>query len=70
MGKEVSNKVVIGLIIVALLISLVSTYIVYVYVGNITPITARTIEKIYGPPAQSSGEIGIVVIPNEPKGGS
>jgi len=70
MAKEVSNRVVIGLIIVALLISLVSTYIVYVYVGNITPITARTIEIVYGPPSQSNGDIGVIVLPNEPKRGS
>ena len=69
MVKEVSNKVIIGLIIVALLISLVSTYIVYVYVGNITPITARTIEIVYGPPSQSKGDVGILVVPNEPKEG-
>lgn len=68
MGKEVSNKIVITLVIIAIAVSLASTYIVTVYVGNMQPITVeKTIQKniMVSPPVSSTGYVAVEVLPKK-----
>ena len=71
MGKEVSNKIVIGLVIIAIFVSLASTYFVTVYIGNIQPITVeKTIQKniLVSPPVSSTGYVAVEVVPRKQGG--
>ncbi|MBI2671242.1 hypothetical protein HYX18_04680 [Candidatus Woesearchaeota archaeon] len=68
MEKEVSNKVVVILVVVAVLVSLISTYLVTLYVGkvgtiNTVQIQEKNIEKNIITPPQSAGYVGINIIP-------
>ena len=67
MSKEVSNKVVIIFVIIALLVSLVSTYLVTIYADNInskSPVQnpVKTIVVQNQPPA-----VGYIALDIQPK---
>ena len=69
-GVQVSNRVVMIMVIVAIAVSLVSTYMVSLYVKNIQPLTIKqsnVVTKIVGPPVQSSGYVTVEVIPKKEK---
>ena len=70
-GAEVSNKVVVSLVVIALLVSLSSTLIIGFYVKNVQPLTIQnTIQKnvVVQPPVQSTGFVSISVLPNNQRG--
>ena len=66
MVKEVSDKVVIFLVVIAVLVSFLGTYLVYISTDNVpvgrTVIINNNIER-----SQDSGKVGVNVIPENPQ---
>ena len=66
MVKEASDKVVIFLVVVAVLVSFLGTYLVYISTDNVpvgrTVIINNNIER-----SQDSGKVGVNVIPENPR---
>jgi len=66
MLKEVSDKVVIFLVVIAVLVSFLGTYLVYISTDNVpvgrTVIINNNIER-----SQDSGKVGVNVIPENPQ---
>ena len=64
MLKEVSDKVVIFLVVIAVLVSFLGTYLVYINTDNVpvgrTVIINNNIER-----SHDSGKVGVNVIPKE-----
>ena len=66
MLKEVSDKVVIFLVVIAVLVSFLGTYLVYINTDDVpvgrTVIINNNIER-----SQDSGKVGVNVIPENPQ---
>ena len=66
MVKEASDKMVIFLVVVAVLVSFLGTYLVYISTDNVpvgrTVIINNNIER-----SQDSGKVGVNVIPENPQ---
>ena len=66
MVKEASDKVVIFLVVVAVLVSFLGTYLVYINTDDVpvgrTVIINNNIER-----SQDSGKVGVNVIPENPR---